>query len=234
MWLHCLLAFNLVGPPCAVSPCHRHLKPAAHPCLVQFVARRPAKKSRVAQSLQAMSEYPAQALSKGQTMKAFLSQDISQPTRTGPRAGIRGWLLALCLMLTVVGPLISVWLMAEQHAAWQAQLESSMGLRMAFVVCLLAATGSALFGVYAGVRLWRVLPNAVNTTKSALLAGLAADIVITVIEVAVAQPSTAGGNFLDQTVFQLVPCLIFFTVCFAYLQRSRRVDVTFRPGRSDG
>ena len=32
-----------------------------------------------------------------------------------PHEGVRGWLLLLCPMLTVVGPLVSAWLAADEY-----------------------------------------------------------------------------------------------------------------------
>ena len=42
--------------------------------------------------------------------------DLPSGLLTGAEpAGVRGWLLALCVMLTIVGPAISVWLMAHAY-----------------------------------------------------------------------------------------------------------------------
>jgi hypothetical protein len=151
----------------------------------------------------------------------------SSPQQRQP-TGIRGWLLVLCLMFTIVGPLISTWLMIEEYEAFAPHVVGSRGLQVTLLASMLAAMGSTLFGIYAGLRLWMIQASAVRTAKIALLIGLAADILITAIDV-VAGATRADADLLSQTLFHLVPSLIFFTICFAYLQRSHRVYVTFRP-----
>lgn len=175
-------------------------------------------------------------------MNAFSSRDVSHPIEPAnlnanrthePGAGVRGWLLALCLMLTIVGPVICVWLMVEEYANFAPYLAASSGRQIALVASLLATTGSTLFGIYAGLRLWRVQANAVNTAKMALLVGLAADIFTTTIDVVAGPTSRADGNAVHPTLFHLAPSLIFFTLCFAYLQHSNRVDLTYGPSKAD-
>jgi len=146
--------------------------------------------------------------------------------RTNGHAGVRGWLLVLCLMLTIVGPLISVWLMTHTYQAFAPYLVGSIGLRVAVFVSLTLSACSVAFGVYAGLRLWLIKPDAVATARYALLAGLAADIVTAVIAVAAA-PMHADGSLLRQVEIELVPGLLFFTLCLAYLNKSSRVQATY-------
>lgn len=158
------------------------------------------------------------------------------PTQAGSLAentkhGVGGWLLVFCLMLTVLGPLISVWLMAQAYAASEPLFASSPGLQAAVFASLAITAGAVAFGAYAGLRLWLVLPNAVASAKQALAAGLAADIVTTLIELW-AQPALHADEGLFQPfVIAIVPTLVFFTLCFAYLNRSSRVHATYRPAR---
>lgn len=147
--------------------------------------------------------------------------------------GVRGWLLVLCLMLTVIGPVVSAWLMADQYARFAPFFAGSFGVRAAVLVSLLIAACSVAFGIYAGLRLWRVRPNAVGTAKRALLFGLAADIVTTAVDVVVGQAPTASDRLLHQVEVNLIPSLIFFTLCFAYLNKSKRVQATYESHRAD-
>ncbi len=142
---------------------------------------------------------------------------------------VRGWLLALCLMLTVVGPVISVWLMAEEYTTFA----NASGSQLAILFSQALTTFSVAFGVYAGLRLWTIKPKAVNIAKSSLLFGLATDVITTGISVAVAPTSWPDAHFLGQTLFHALPGLIFFTVCFAYLNRSERVFATFYRHATD-
>jgi hypothetical protein len=145
--------------------------------------------------------------------------------------GIRGWLLALCLMLTVVGPIISAWLMATEYANADPLVSKPAAVQVAVLASLLLSACAVGFGAYAGIRLWLIRPNALTTVKHALLFGLAVDVVITTIQAAAAQDPS--HHLLFQVVVSLVPSLIFFTLCFAYLNRSKRVHATYGPYRTD-
>ncbi len=139
--------------------------------------------------------------------------------------GVRGWLLMLCLMFTVVGPILSVCLMAYVYANATPLAAKPFGVQVSVLASLLLSACAVAFGVYAGIRLWLVRPNAVDTAKHALLFGLAVDVVTTAIEVATAP--VPGERLLLQVEISLIPSLVFFTLCFAYLNRSRRVDATY-------
>jgi hypothetical protein len=146
---------------------------------------------------------------------------------TATYRGVRGWLLVLCLMLTVIGPLVCAWLMANEYSAFAPYFAASVGLQAAVLVSLAITASSVAFGVYAGLRLWLIRPRAVTTAKQALLLGLGADIVTTMIDVAAGPSPDAADRLLWQFTFNLAPSLIFFTLCFAYLNRSIRVRATY-------
>ena len=157
---------------------------------------------------------------------------LTAHSRSGPRSdfefrGVRGWLLALCLMLTVIGPAIAVWLMVIEYTSAEPLFRESPGRQAAALGSLLLSGCSVVFGAYAGLRLWLVLPNAVRTAKYALLFGLAVDIVTTAFEAAAAQ--VPSDRLLFQVEISLLPTLIFFTVCFTYLNQSKRVYATYGP-----
>jgi hypothetical protein len=145
--------------------------------------------------------------------------------------GVRGWLLALCLMLTVVGPVISAWLMVNEYNSATPLAASSTAVQASVLASLFLSACAVAFGAYAGMRLWLIRRNAPTTAKSALLFGLAVDVVTTTIQVATAQDPS--DRLLFQVEVSLVPSLIFFTLCFAYLNRSKRVYATYEPCRTD-
>jgi len=153
------------------------------------------------------------------------------PPSSAALVGVRGWLLVLCLMLTVVGPALSVWLMAHEYASAAPLGAQPEGVQAAVLASLLLSAAAVAFGAYAGGRLWLIRPNALTTAKQALLFGLAVDVVTTTIEAATAQ--VPGDRLLFQVEVSLVPSLVFFTLCFAYLNRSQRVHATYGAQPTD-
>ena len=160
-------------------------------------------------------------------MADFTNPDGSLQTDISRSKGVRGWLLVLCLMLTVVGPLISAWVMAEKFASMAPFFADSRSLEAAMYVSIVIEACSVAFGVYAGIRLWSVRPGAVDTAKQALLIGLAANVITTALQIATGPTSNAEVRLLHEVTMKLIPDFIFFTVCFAYLNKSTRVHLTY-------
>lgn len=156
-------------------------------------------------------------------------RDINgSPPGTKTYSGVRGWLLVLCLMLTIIGPLISAWLMTYHYRMFAPHFGNSVALQAAIFASLAITACSVAFGVYAGFRLWLIRPNAVATARYALLLGLAADIVTASIQLAAGPNSVADDGFVWPLTISLIPGLIFFTVCLGYLNKSRRVCATYQ------
>ena len=130
-------------------------------------------------------------------------------------------------MLTVGGPVISAWLMVKGHTGFKPFFTENGGLQAAMLISLLITACSVAVGIYAGLCLWLIRPKAVSTAKQALLFGLAADIISTALDAAVRQAPIGIDRLLYQVEFNLIPSLIFFTLCFAYLNRSKRVNATY-------
>ena len=167
-------------------------------------------------------------MSKFATPNHLVSQLRPGPSSHLEIRGVHGWLLALCLMLTVIGPAIAAWLMVVEYTNAEPLFRESVGVRAAALGTLLLSGSSVVFGACAaGLRLWLVLPNAVSTAKHALLFGLAVDIVTTALEAAAAR--VPSGQLLFQVEIGLIPTLIFFTVCYTYLNQSKRVYATYGP-----
>lgn len=141
--------------------------------------------------------------------------------------GVRGWLLALYLMLTVVGPLITTWLMAYEYLALAPHFEAFGGLQAAMFFSIAIKACVVVFSVYAGVRLWSIRPGAVDTAKYALLFDLVADAVVTTLQIAFGPTPIGDGQLINEVTMRLIPSLIFFTICLAYLNKSTRVYVTY-------
>lgn len=141
--------------------------------------------------------------------------------------GVGGWLLILCLMLTVVGPVVVSWLAAHEYRHFAPYFESASGLQAAIVASIAIKACAVSYGIYAGVGLWTVRPGAVATAKSALLWGLAADVVAAMLRITLGPASGSHAGLLLQVMGAVILDVAFFTLCFAYLNRSARVQATY-------
>ena len=158
------------------------------------------------------------------------------PERTAC-TGVGGWLLVLCLMLAVIGPLIAVGLMVNETLVSAPYFQSALGLHLATIASMAITAWLVGSGIYAGVGLWLLRPGAVETAKTLLLLGLAADIAGAALHVLAPSLASPHAGLLREVALSVVPDLIFFTACYAYLNKSARVRATYavdaqpRPAR---
>ena len=152
-------------------------------------------------------------------------EDPHQPIQPG----VGGWLLALCWMLTIIGPLLSVGLLSEEYAPLAKYLSSPGEVQAVIALSIALTLLAVLYGMWAGFRLWTIRPGAVATAKRALLVGLAVDLITIALQLTALAPEAAGDGSLLQGVMQgSALSLVFFTACYAYLNKSARVQATYR------
>jgi len=145
----------------------------------------------------------------------------------GP-VGVGGWLLFLCIWLTVVVPLVNVGLVGLDLSATlpnASRVPGLMALSVINAVMVLALIG---FSIFAGVSLWRRRdPGAVKILRVYLFCFLGSKLIATVLpfvvgmnrELAQEIALSVGGGTSSAVVFAMGVLL--------YTQRSKRVRATY-------
>lgn len=142
-------------------------------------------------------------------------------------SGVGGWLLLLCVALVLVCPVLVAWLVSTTYAGLDSRLLASGLAHGAVVLSLWLAGVAAALGVHAGLALWAQRPGAVATARRALLWGLALDVAATVLQLLTGTTAFTPSLALDELMVRLLPDLLFFTLCLGYLNKSRRVALTY-------
>ena len=145
------------------------------------------------------------------------------------KRGVGGWLLAFCLVLTVLSPLLTAWQIVstyERTARWWELLD---GLSTVFCIDASVTAGLTVFGIVAGIAMWSVRPRAVALAKTYLLAQLGWAVISGALPFVLIselrEPLTTG--FIGGWVYVGGRGLLFTSVWMAYLTRSRRVALTY-------
>ena len=169
-----------------------------------------------------------------ETLAALKLWMLGKYPRTGDREQeIRGWLLFLCINLTLIIPFSSIY---EASSALGMYLPGASSLQffifrqsLAYHLGVIAATSFlAIFSFYAGLCLWQLKPNAVKTVKLFLISQLLLMMLLmTLRPVMVFTLGASPGSFAD-TIPRLIPFLSYFGVWYAYLSFSRRVHLTYQ------
>ena len=143
--------------------------------------------------------------------------------------GVRGWLLLLCLYLMIAMPLIAILgaIGALQRAA------TAPALQGALLTEVVLEIGLAILAAYAGWALYRIRVNAVRIAKAYFIIMFALAIFGLGMLLATAPLlSQTEGNALFNTLrapatVASIRQAILSLVWLIYLQRSKRVRVTF-------
>jgi hypothetical protein len=131
--------------------------------------------------------------------------------------GVRGWLLLLCVSLTVLGPLAGAASLIGLLAAANSQLTPPSTLHY---VVMLPGIGALAFSAIAGVMLWRRTSRAVPFVRLALMLQPAVLILSVVVFRAVGLPVSMRWPALAQAA-------VIALIWLAYLHTSVRVSVTY-------
>ena len=81
--------------------------------------------------------------------------------------------------------------------------------------------------IYAGIQLWMVKKNAVKKVKYILIIFLIYGIIINLAPY-LYLPSTLVNNDIAKDIYSIIGPIIYFTIWFTYLSKSKRVKVTYQ------
>jgi hypothetical protein len=141
---------------------------------------------------------------------------------------VGGWLLLLCVILTVIAPAYS--LLTTAGALGEAGPYLSMLPASVLAMLTMDLTVVILIvglGIYAGIGLWRIRPGALRIAKAFLVAVL----IVTLTEILIIGLLDIPDDFkqmaLSEGAMAAIRTSVFFAVWFTYLTRSKRVRATY-------
>ncbi|MFZ4395154.1 MAG: DUF2569 family protein [Kiritimatiellia bacterium] len=155
----------------------------------------------------------------------------------GEPVGVGGWLFFLCLGLTVFRPIAVLVAEILSYSQLSSALDDHAGAWALLILDTVLNVGLTAFGIYAGIRLWRIQPGAVRTAKRFLwctLIYLAIDVILYFILQDMLSLNERAVS--HEVSMALGRGLISFGIWFAYLGCSKRVKNTYQyetPTASD-
>ena len=140
---------------------------------------------------------------------------VDAPEGRASPAGVGGWLLLLCRLLIVFHPLS---LAVTASGALNALSVRGAPVAIILILRLLVVA----LGVAAGLALQGRRPGAVMLTKVALVISAATDVFV------YTTPYFPNNRVPGATTLVVIASLAYHALWLAYLQRSKRVRMTFR------
>ena len=147
--------------------------------------------------------------------------------QASPYKGVRGWLLWLCLGLTVFSPIVTVVMLARGWGQSVQYLDRFPGLTVVNAIDTILSVGLMAFSIYAGVQLWRVRSHVVSTAKKYFVCLLAYQGIAAVLPFMAGLPPEASQEILKAVARDAVRAIIGVVIWYSYLNKSRRVQATY-------
>ena len=140
-------------------------------------------------------------------------------------AAVSGWLLALCLILTIVFPARCLYRIIL-HTIPTAIAAHTLDRILLLSVYSLLFSALAVLSFVAGLRLWLVKPHAVGFTRRFLLTYLIANAAYFVFWIAVIRP-TKQVDYAEMGWYHIVGPAASAFLWYTYLEHSKRVRNTY-------
>ena len=146
----------------------------------------------------------------------------------GPRyRGVGGWLLLLCLGLTVFNPIITFVRLAESYRSPPQSFEQFPGLLVIMVIDTVLSVALMAFSIYAGAQLWRIRPGAVRIAKRYLLCLLGYQAVVVIYPFLAGLPAQANPAMFEEVGKNVFRGALYVAIWYSYLNKSERVRATY-------
>ena len=141
--------------------------------------------------------------------------------------GVRGWLLLLCVNLTILDPFSILFNLIFVTNLSKPYFDKQAGLLKLIFINGTCSIGLAVFSIYAGVSLWKVLPSAPAVAKKYLLAVSIYSIISLFIPALVGLTDESDKSLSGNNIINGLLTILYATVWYLYLKKSRRVQITY-------
>ena len=149
--------------------------------------------------------------------------------------GVGGWLLFLCIILTIIAPVFTVFGLVSTFAMLD-EMNVIRNYKEFATISSISGSLIVVFGLIAGLFLWNRWSNAVAIAKTYLIFAMANTLVVNILHMVVVKyPHRPEFAFVYVgIVIGIIVGLGIQIAWFAYLCKSKRVAVTYGKAHSAG
>jgi hypothetical protein len=141
--------------------------------------------------------------------------------------GVKGWLLVLCVCLTILDPVAAIVNLFVVVTMTRPLFEKSPALLRLITVSGACTIALVLFGVYAGLSMWKVVPNAVRIARRYFLAVFYYSIFAIYLPNLVGMTGDSLKEMKTGSLINNVRTILYIAMWYVYLLRSKRVKATY-------
>ena len=147
--------------------------------------------------------------------------------------GVKGWLLLLCVCLTILDPFSAFMTLIAITNATKPYFGQHPGIFRLILIGGICSTCLIVFSIYAGLSLWRIVPNAVTTAKRYLISAFLYSLFSIFLP---AMVGISEGSFPDVAQTSSINnfvVMFYLSLWYLYLMRSKRVKATYAERTED-
>lgn len=141
--------------------------------------------------------------------------------------GVGGWLLLLCVNLTILDPFANLLNLAIGTHFGRQYFDQHPALQRLMLINGVCSIGLAVFSIYAGISLWKVLPNAVTMGKKYLGAAFVYSILSLFLPYLIGISEEFGKEVGATNLLNTIITAVYLFAWYQYLKRSKRVRSTY-------
>ncbi len=156
------------------------------------------------------------------------SSESESQIKKGPEPGVNGLFLLLCLTFIFFAPFVGIYNLINDYQNASPDFGYIPGLRLFMVLESILRGFVILFGIFAGASILSLWKSAIILTKAYLIIFLCTLVLgITLLFSLVEFPPDYYEFVLSKVAYETISSLIYFIICYLYINFSKRVRVTF-------
>ncbi len=153
--------------------------------------------------------------------------------RTGiDYSGVKGWLLMLCVTLTILDPLTGFFTLMGITNLLKPHFNEDPGLFKIVLIQGICSTCLIVYSMYAGVSLWKIVPKALTTAKQYLRLLFCYSFFAIFLPVLVGLSEKTQTDFYKMNPLNNILVMAYVSIWYLYLLKSRRVRATYGEDNS--
>ena len=142
-------------------------------------------------------------------------------------SGVRSWLLVLCIVLTLGIPIKTLYNLIIMYQDSHKYFQLLPNLAIYFYIDIVLSLIIIVLSIRAGIALWTIKPRAVKTAKNYLFLYLCYAVISLFLPIIVGIYTKINEALIIEIILSGLQALIFFSICYVYLNVSNRVKVTY-------
>jgi len=142
--------------------------------------------------------------------------------------GVNGLFLLLCLVFIFFAPFVGIYNLINDYQNASPDFDYIPGLWLFMILESILRAFVILFGIFAGASILSLWRGAIVLTKAYLITFLCSLVLgITLLFSLVEFPPDYYEFVLSKVAYETIASLIYFIICYLYINFSKRVRITF-------